>query len=74
MMSTMVKRVSPFTGIAHEIEIPLDDVDFEASMSAHNNGAMLQDAFPTLTAGQREFIKTGITEDEWERFIGSDED
>jgi hypothetical protein len=35
-------------------------------LQAYYNGMLLQDAFPHLTADQREFIKTGITADEWD--------
>jgi hypothetical protein len=34
-------------------------------MAAYNSGALIQVAFPDLTADQREFILTGITKDEW---------
>jgi hypothetical protein len=38
-----------------------------------NNGVLIQDAMPNLTADQREFIKTGITADEWDEVFGEDE-
>ena len=42
-------------------------------VDAYINGALLQDAFPNLTAGEREFYKTGITDEEWDEAFGSDE-
>jgi hypothetical protein len=30
------------------------------------DGELIQNAFPNLSAGDREFIKTGITEESWE--------
>lgn len=35
-------------------------------LQAYYNGMLLQDAFPKLTADEREFIKTGITAEEWD--------
>jgi hypothetical protein len=32
----------------------------------------LQDCFPDCTASQREFIKTGITDQEWDDLFGED--
>jgi hypothetical protein len=36
----------------------------------YDGGELLQDAFPFLNAGEREFLKTGITPQEWEAEIG----
>jgi hypothetical protein len=35
-------------------------------LSKYNNGALIQNAFPRLNADEREFIKTGITAQEWD--------
>tara|TARA_R110002167_G_scaffold52997_1_gene152422 strand:+ start:569 stop:727 length:159 start_codon:yes stop_codon:yes gene_type:complete len=35
-------------------------------------GEMIQNVFPHLTAGEREFIKTGITPDDWNKLFGDD--
>jgi hypothetical protein len=61
---------SQLTGKLNTLEIPMSEADFDASLSAWVNGALIQTAFPTLDAGLREFIKTGITPDEWDRVFG----
>ena len=33
------------------------------------DGALIQDAFPQLDSGEREFIKSGITPAEWKSLI-----
>ena len=38
-------------------------------MLAYDQGALLQDAFPTLGAPEREFIKTGVTAEEWNEHV-----
>jgi len=38
----------------------------------YNSGAFVQDAFPNLTADEREFILTGITPTEWDSMFGAE--
>jgi hypothetical protein len=40
------------------------------SLYLYNQGAMIQDAFPTLTANEREVIKTGIHGECWDEQFG----
>ena len=35
----------------------------------NNTKINIQDVFPNLDSGQREFIKTGITQEEWDKLI-----
>jgi hypothetical protein len=35
-------------------------------LDEYYDGVLLQEAFPNLSPGEREFIKTGITDEEWE--------
>jgi len=64
-----VTRTSPFTGITRTLDLNIT----LAQVARYNNGWLLQEAFPQLTAGEREFYKTGITDEEWEQHIGGDE-
>ena len=61
----LIERICPFTGVVNtkDIEVTQDQLD------AWRYGELIQDAMPHLTAHEREFIKTGITEDEWERLF-----
>lgn len=44
-------------------------------LEAYRNGALLQDAFPSLTPAEREAIKTSICQDCWDKmFEDPDED
>jgi hypothetical protein len=67
---TVVERRSVLSGKVHSIAIPLSPDDFDECMFDWRNGRLLQDAFPTLTADQREFIKTGVTQEEWYSLLG----
>lgn len=79
-MVKITKR-SVFSGKLNTIEIPMTDDEFDNAMEAWENGMFIQDAFHKLSATQREFILSGVTEDEWnvafpdeddEYMIGSD--
>lgn len=45
----------------------------QAQLVAYEDGALLQDAFPHLSADDREFIKTGISAQEWQQVSGCQE-
>lgn len=57
----IIKKKSPFSGIVHEMDLPIT----QAQVDAWQAGEYAQVAFSNLTARQREFIMTGITEQEW---------
>jgi hypothetical protein len=38
-------------------------------LAAYENGALIQVAFPHLDADQREFLKSGITPQEWDQHL-----
>ena len=49
------------------------DVTFE-EIAAWQAGELIQVAMPRLNADEREFIKTGITAEEWEEIFPPEED
>lgn len=57
-----ITRTSLISGVTHTIEIPVT----VEQLAAYADGALLQQAFPNLPPWQREFIKTGITGEEWQ--------
>jgi deoxyribodipyrimidine photolyase len=67
-----IARKSPFTGKVSQMTLPISEEDFNRRATAWQNGTFIQDAFPMLDAGQREFIKTGITPEEWDNMFGED--
>jgi hypothetical protein len=58
----LIKRTSLISGITREMEMDITKEEF----TRYINGVLLQDAFPHLTDSQREFFKTGITDEEWQ--------
>jgi hypothetical protein len=65
MPFNLTKR-SLASGKEHTLELPLNEVEFGECMKDWKlHGRLIQDAFPTLSNEQREFIMTGIIPEEW---------
>lgn len=60
----LITRESMLTGIVRTRDL---DVNEEQLYQFERGGVMIQDAFPHLSATDREFILSGITEDEWDQ-------
>ena len=60
-----VTRKSTITGVVHTLDLPIT----EEQMQAFLTGTLLQDAFPDLSAADREFILTGVTAEEWNALV-----
>lgn len=61
-----VTRISILTGKEHTMEIDVSVEDLEKYYS----GELIQNALSKLNENEREFIKTGITPEEWDRYVG----
>ena len=61
-----ITRTSPFSGKEHTKDINVTQEQLDAWME----GALIQNAMPNVSAADREFIKTGITAEEWEETFG----
>lgn len=66
-------KPSMLTGKVHTLELPITEAELEAYQAQRRGGKAIQDYFPQLTPVQREFIMTGITDEEWQEFIVQDE-
>ena len=65
-----IQRTSPLTGQVTTRLIRYDDADYRSWC----DGKGIQDAMPYLTAGEREFIKTGYTEEDWKNIFPEEPD
>jgi len=68
MIERQFTRVSSATGLTHTREMKLNVEDFDAWQS----GTLIQDAMPYLSPGDREFLMTGITPEEWDDLFGEE--
>lgn len=67
-----ITRTSMASGITRTMEL---DITQEQYQSWAIREKLVQDAFPNLTNSEREFILTGMTDEEWdEAFPPDDED
>lgn len=61
-----VTRFSQITGLQHTLYLPVT----ETQLNAYERGdRLLQEIFPDLPGPEREFIKSGITPEEWQAFV-----
>lgn len=58
----IIRRKSPLSGVVRNMEIDVTDEQLER----WQDGMPIQRAMPRLTASEREFIMTGIIDEEWE--------
>ena len=58
----LIIRKCPITGVQNRKEIDVT----EEQIRLWHEGASIKDAMPHLTPSEREFIKTGITDEAWE--------
>jgi hypothetical protein len=66
----LVTRKSMVSGVVRTIDLPIT----EEQVNNYSNGMLLQDAFPNLSKSDREFYKSGITDEEWQSIFGNPED
>ena len=66
----IITRQSPISGKIHSLDLPIT----EQQVAAWQSGVLIQNAFPNLSPDEREFLKTGITAEEWEAMFGGEEE
>ena len=62
----VIEKTSPFSGNVNRMSIQVTP----EQIAAWQGGELIQRAMPQLSADEREFIKTGITPEEWEETFG----
>lgn len=65
----LITRTSPLTGTTHTRDLPVTG----SQLAAWQAGSLIQEALGHLSADDREFIKTGITPEEWEAVFGEED-
>ena len=66
----ILTRKSDVTGEVNSMKLPVDIEKFQKDLDIYQNQDMfIQDAFKYLDPEQREFVKTGITPDEWDELF-----
>jgi len=65
-----ITRTSMFSGVERTLDLPIT----EEQVTAWKSGTLCQNAFPQLSADEREFIMTGVTAEEWDGEFGDEDD
>jgi Na+-transporting NADH:ubiquinone oxidoreductase subunit NqrF len=60
-----VTNKSVFSGDMRTLEMDIT----EEQVAAWRGGTLIQKAFPTLSADEREFLLTGAWDDEWDEYV-----
>lgn len=68
----LLKKMSALSGKMNERELPIEEADYLAWK--YNRRLLVQDAFPHLSADDREFLLTGATPEEWKEAFGEEEE
>lgn len=63
-------RTSTLTGKENTMNIPLTEQEFKVGESKREQGELTQQVYPTLGKWEREFLISGITEEEWNKAFG----
>jgi hypothetical protein len=66
----LIQRTS-VSGKVHEMEIP---ITFDELCNWAKGWMVIQQAFPNLTTAQREFLLSGMTQEEWDEICSDDND
>lgn len=66
----MITKTSILTGETRTKEINVTKAQYDAWL----DGTLIQDAMPHLSADDREFILTGVTETEWNNVYNNEAD
>lgn len=65
----LVTRINPFT----EKEVSMDLPISESEMLDYENGSLIQNAFKSLDADQREFFISGMLPGDWDELFGEED-
>lgn len=64
-----IRKTSKLTGIERARRLP---ITVKQLFRWKEGGELVQDVFPHLSADDREFLMTGITPDEWAKYMGDE--
>lgn len=71
----IISKTSMFSGKVNTMDLAIKPEDYMAWVSAGNDDPKrhIQNAFPNLSADEREFLISGVSPDEWNEMFESSE-
>lgn len=67
--SVLVENNCPLFQTTSQMELPMSAEQFHIAYKQWIQGELIQNAFARLNPDQREFIKTGITPEQWDKYF-----
>jgi hypothetical protein len=64
-----ITRTSIFSGVTRTLELAITENQLQAWQAGQN----IEQAMPTLTPADREFVMTGVTGEEWQTEFSEDD-
>lgn len=68
----LIRKRSPYSGKNHDMDIDITKEQWQAFINGELG--LIQDAFPHLSADEREFLLTGIHPNEWDELFANDDE
>lgn len=65
-----ITKISSLTGIEHTLNINVTEDELLRVENRYNSKELIQNIVPNLTMDEREFLMSGITNEEWIRVFG----
>lgn len=65
-----IEKRSIYSGKVNTMDLPITD----EQLARWQNGELIQNVMPKLSAAEREFLISGCTPEDWEAMFGSPED
>ena len=69
-----ITRKSPLTGVTTTLDLPVTQEQLDELALPGPRRRLLQDIFPALAPAEREFIKTGYTDADWQKMFPPEEE
>jgi hypothetical protein len=64
----LIGKISSLTGVLNTMDLNVSD----EQLDKYNRGeSLIQNIFPNLSSEEREFLKSGITPQEWNLYFGN---
>ena len=68
--SVTVSRISNFSGKINTMVLPIKPLEFYRLKRQWDKGEYITDVYTMLNPDEREFMISGMTPEEWNKFIG----
>jgi len=68
-----ITKKSSLSGIEHTMNINITEEELFRIENRYNSKELIQNIVPNLTMDEREFLMTGITNEEWINTFGEEE-